>query len=474
MATKPVSKEDDSFIILGTSPGTSLDVKFGDASGDVSGENHIEDALKDLSPEASVAYKAQCQLGDCPSPPSMMTASAMVTDDTTTEELQRRFGKLLDENLILKESLKKNNESIKEQFVMIMSFQEDMMKTHQLHKEKFNETRELVEKLRQDNKQLKEELSLREAEKATAKSGPSSGLEFVTSPDDDTIYKLTAQLELVERQRREVLVDNEKLTWQKESLEHIVDATTKECAELKIKVQQLELEDKLGSLRGELKAAQLKIMELENVKLEYIKHKSSVADTVRMYKEQLLELNKMLKEAQQTKIQNTNVEALTSALLARAEEIKSLKEELKLVREEKDDKDLLKAQLDLYKSDFEAEREARQKMASEKETILADMRTLQRKCKEQNDLIDIIKGIEPSLYSTALTLSTNAASSNQSPASLSAAAETAGVTRPASNGAIKKTIYTCPKCRKFKSNEEVVIQEHLDFCLDQEDTCSPF
>lgn len=41
-------------------------------------------------------------------------------------------------------------------------------------------------------------------EKELLKSGRSSALEFVSSPDDDTINKLTAQLELVEKQRRQV------------------------------------------------------------------------------------------------------------------------------------------------------------------------------------------------------------------------------------------------------------------------------
>lgn len=61
--------------------------------------------------------------------------------------------------------------------------------------------------LRLDNKKLREEIvRIRNAkwESHNVKSGPSSGLEFVASPDDDTINKLTAQLGLVENQRREV------------------------------------------------------------------------------------------------------------------------------------------------------------------------------------------------------------------------------------------------------------------------------
>lgn len=76
-----------------------------------------------------------------------MVASTIITDDRSTEELQKRFGELLDENVILKETLKQNNESMKEQFLLIASCQEDMMKTHVLHKEKFDQTKGLVEKV---------------------------------------------------------------------------------------------------------------------------------------------------------------------------------------------------------------------------------------------------------------------------------------------------------------------------------------
>ena len=77
----------------------------------------------------------------------MMVASTIITDDRSTEELQKRFGELLDENVVLKETLKQNNDSMKEQFMLIASCQEDMLKTHRLHKEKFDETRELVERV---------------------------------------------------------------------------------------------------------------------------------------------------------------------------------------------------------------------------------------------------------------------------------------------------------------------------------------
>ncbi|KAI8419791.1 hypothetical protein MSG28_008443 [Choristoneura fumiferana] len=355
--------EEESFIILGTSPGTSLDLKCnGLVSDGPLDKAQLEDAMKDLSAEASMAFKAHFKLGDCPSPASLMVASNIISEDKSTEELQKRFGEILDENVLLKETLKQNNDSMKDQFLLIASCQEDMMKTHSLHKEKFEETKELVERLRQENKKLKQDIvRLSESsvngvntETGEAASGPPSAVEFVTSPDDDTVNKLTAQLELVEKQRRQVIVDNEKLTWQKESLEHIVDATSKERDDLKEKLKNVELqlsckdsdyaveinrlkstiqslqsklqssssitslsteeirkrdasiqqlEGKLSALQNDYKTSQLKVLELESVKLEFTKHKSGTAEIIRIYKDQIQDLQNRLKDAQITLFQ---------------------------------------------------------------------------------------------------------------------------------------------------------------------------
>ncbi|KAM3959271.1 NF-kappa-B essential modulator kenny [Aphomia sociella] len=575
MEAKLENGDDDSFIVLGTSPGSSLDLKCeGILNGHVSLDKiQMEDAMKDLSAEAKSSLKAHFKLGDSPSPASLMVASTIITDDKTTAELQKRFGELLDENIILKETLKQNNDSMKEQFLLIASCQEDMMKTHMLHKEKFDETKELVERLRNENKKLKLDLTrLADGEMPSngeSRSGASSALEFVTSPDDDTINKLTAQLELVEKQRRQVIVDNEKLTWQKESLEHIVDATTKERDELKEKLERAELqlsnkdskyeiqikslnanihemqnqidtahsmssssseemikresvirqlEAKVTYLQTELKNAQLKLLNYENIKLEYMRQKSALSDTIKMYKDQIQELKNKLKDTQTITFQpvrlslspepepssssshefstyvanikmydktlkylsdylngltyglvdnlietigvvaslydfklerstaeefksglrevkqqlekqhsntvnnishvkstlsifegifndhkkllkntmkkqenapiSSNVETLTSALIARGQELQTLQAEMKQLRMDREDTGVLKAQLDLYKTDFEAEREAREKMACEKENMAADLRVAERRIQDLTKMLD--------------------------------------------------------------------------------------
>lgn len=75
MSLKPNTDDDDSFIILGTSPGTSLDLKCdgnthqnGDIipNGDLKIDKvQMEEALKSMSSEANMAFKAHFKLGDC-------------------------------------------------------------------------------------------------------------------------------------------------------------------------------------------------------------------------------------------------------------------------------------------------------------------------------------------------------------------------------------------------------------------------
>ncbi|XP_037295203.1 optineurin isoform X3 [Manduca sexta] len=577
MTSKLENSDDESFIILDQSPGSSLGMKCDslENGGCRIDKEHLQEAIEDLPGEVNLAFKAHFKIDDCPSPASMMVASTIVTDEGSTEELQKRFAEILDENVILKSSLQQNNDSMKQQFMLIKSCQEDMMKTHLMHKEKFEETKELIERLRQENKKLKQDVSRLMEKEALAnnesgdqvKSGPPSAVEFVASPDDDTINKLTAQLELVEKQRRQVIVDNEKLTWQKESLEHIVDATSKERDDIKEKLKDLELqmsnkeseynmeidklkchiqdlqnqldavsnttymsteqisqrdstiqqlEAKVASLQTNLKNAQLKIMEMENVKLEYSKYKSEVAKTVKTYKDQVQEMHTRLTEATTTmfqpvslslgsetdstgsnnlkiynrtlkhlsdllnklthglsdslvetlgasaslcdlKLDNTSVDQfkagldeikqqlerqhsdalgnigqvrgtlsifegifkdynnlvdklnqqqprapssdaamLSAALAARDKELRALQLQLHTLRGQKEDVELLRAQIDVYKNDFEEEREARERIAAEKDNILADLQGLQRRNQDlMKELQEIRKASRP-------------------------------------------------------------------------------
>ncbi|XP_026320683.1 NF-kappa-B essential modulator [Hyposmocoma kahamanoa] len=481
MASKKSSiNEDDSFIILGTSPGTSLDLKCnGVENGQSLDKSQLDDALKDLPPEASVAFKAHFQLEDGPSPASVMVASTIITDDKSTEELQKHFGELLDENIILKETLKHNNDSMKEQFLLIASCQEDMLKTHMMHKEKFDETRELVKKLRQENNKLKQDITRlvdgpiqsQPSSTGTEKSGPSSALEFVTSPDDDTINKLTAQLDLVEKQRRQVSASDslvQSLGVVASLHDYKLERTTAE-----------QFKNGLGEMKQQLEKHHS--MTLNNI--------GQVRCTLTIFEGIFKEYNELLKKVstnKETKLADgPNVEALTAALVARGQEINTLNAELKVLRSEKEDTELLKTQLDLYRSDFEAEREAREKMACQKENVLTDLRNVQKRNQELVQQLEEIRKLNPNL----VRHTTQPQDRRPAPAAPGAASSgtTTAPRRPAGNGTnsatgnlVKKKKlaqtggskettppplrFDCPVCdQSFKSL--ILLQQHVDSCL---------
>jgi len=77
----------------------------------------------------------------------------------STDEMQKKLSDMLQENVKLKETLKQNTLSMKEQFSTLAMWQEEVMKVHENHKKKFAETRELINHLKKENAELKTKLS---------------------------------------------------------------------------------------------------------------------------------------------------------------------------------------------------------------------------------------------------------------------------------------------------------------------------
>lgn len=75
-------------------------------------------------------------------------------------EMQRRLTEVLQENMKVKETLRQNNEFMKQQFNTLTMWQEEVTKVHQSHKEKFAETKELINHLKKENTELKTKLWL--------------------------------------------------------------------------------------------------------------------------------------------------------------------------------------------------------------------------------------------------------------------------------------------------------------------------
>ncbi|KAF9820451.1 hypothetical protein SFRURICE_009870, partial [Spodoptera frugiperda] len=139
----------------------------------------------------------------------------------------------------------------------------------------------------------------------------------------------------------------------------------------------------------------------------------------------------------------------------------------------------------LFRSDFEAERESRQKMASEKENLQTDVRTLQKRNQELTQQLEEVRKINPSVYRSA-TSSSRSSTSRGSTSTV----RTTTPTRPTpaqpattgnmvrkkkklsdmpEEGATKESTppplrFDCPVCdQPFKTL--ILLQQHVEHCL---------
>lgn len=67
------------------------------------------------------------------------------------------------ENVELKETLTRNNDSMKKHFNTLVSWQNELMKVHGNHKQKFSETCDMISLLKKENAELKNKLTATES-----------------------------------------------------------------------------------------------------------------------------------------------------------------------------------------------------------------------------------------------------------------------------------------------------------------------
>lgn len=70
-------------------------------------------------------------------------------------EIEESLKKVLEENIKLKETLKLNNNAIKQQFNTITMWQKEVMTVCDNHKQKFLETKDLIGRLKKENDELR-------------------------------------------------------------------------------------------------------------------------------------------------------------------------------------------------------------------------------------------------------------------------------------------------------------------------------
>ncbi|XP_012890826.1 PREDICTED: NF-kappa-B essential modulator isoform X5 [Dipodomys ordii] len=245
------------------------------------------------------------------------------SEQGTPESLQR----CLEENQDLRDAIRQSNQMLRERCDQLLHFQVSQREEKEFLMCKFQEARKLVEKLSLEKLNLR-----RQREQAMQEVEQLKRCQQQMADDKASVKAQVTSLlgELQESQSR-------------------LEAATKE----------------LQALEGRRKLAQLQ-MAYHQLFQDYDNHiKSSMVSSERKRGMQLEDLRQQLQQAEE-------------ALVAKQEVIDKLKEEAEQHKTVMETVPVLKAQADIYKADFQAERQAREKLAEKKELLQEQLEQLQR------------------------------------------------------------------------------------------------
>ncbi|XP_070460725.1 NF-kappa-B essential modulator isoform X12 [Equus przewalskii] len=237
------------------------------------------------------------------------------------------FQRCLEENQELRDAIRQSNQMLRERCEELQHFQSSQREEKEFLMQKFQEARKLVERL------SLEKLDLRRQREQALK-----------------------EVEHLKRCQQQMAEDKASVKAQVTSL----------LGELQESQSRLEAATKeRQALEGRRKLAQLQVA-YHQLFQEYDNHiKSSMVSSERNRGMQLEDLKQQLQQAEE-------------ALVAKQEAIDKLKEEAEQHKIVMETVPVLKAQADIYKADFQAERQAREKLAEKKECLQEQLEQLQR------------------------------------------------------------------------------------------------
>ncbi|XP_005595062.1 PREDICTED: NF-kappa-B essential modulator isoform X2 [Cercocebus atys] len=289
------------------------------------------------------------------------------------ETLQR----CLEENQELRDAIRQSNQMLRERCEELLHFQASQREEKEFLMCKFQEARKLVERLSLEKLDLKrqKEQALREVEhlkrcqqmaedKASVKAQVTSLLGELQE-SQSRLEAATKECQTLEGRARAASEQARQLESEREALQqqHSVQVD-----QLRMQGQSVE-----AALRMERQAASEEKRKLAQLQVayhqlfqEYDNHiKSSLVGSERKRGMQLEDLKQQLQQAEE-------------ALVAKQEVIDKLKEEAEQHKIVMETVPVLKAQADIYKADFQAERQAREKLAEKKELLQEQLEQLQR------------------------------------------------------------------------------------------------
>ncbi|XP_015127924.1 spindle pole body component 110 [Diachasma alloeum] len=115
-----------------------------------------------------------------------LTVDTSIVSTLSQEEIEKKVVELLQENQKLKDTLSQNNNTMKYHFNTLATYQEELKKVHENHKQKFAETRNMITLLKNENTELKTKLTMEASMMSPRFSGEMIG-ESMSASDQKNI-----------------------------------------------------------------------------------------------------------------------------------------------------------------------------------------------------------------------------------------------------------------------------------------------
>ncbi|XP_034237095.1 NF-kappa-B essential modulator [Thrips palmi] len=411
--------------------------------------------------------------------------------------VQQRMDSLIQENIHLQVTVDQTNLSLRQMMATLSQWRVDVEKVRQEHKEKFQETRALVMNLKKEKSEMRafiEELQSKLEEYQTREAASS----FMTV--EPTVSEMELKSTVADLQSKLNIVDAAYQAEQEKAknYEEEIDLMKKEMSLMKDQIQhyehlQKDMEKKsanseeIQNLREENKRLILSIENLNSVE----RHSQDYqAAQTKGFTNKLDELTAKLirtdEELQRARAEidrfksnegTSKEEALTNAL-ATVDRLRSRIDEMTANIVELDQKcerqtqditalqdeknrlneavGILQAQVEVYQSDFIAERDCREALAGEKEQLAEDLRRLHRHNQElRQNLAD--RGEN--------TSSAAAGPANRNGAQAGASAPPV-TQQPAEEAQPANSMYRCVICNVLTFRTLQALNEHIDHCLE--------
>lgn len=414
------------------------------------GESKPVVSMNGTNPLAASVIMGETQSSLFQTFPSLMQSSMPIDEVQLLQHLMNEHGQM-------KESLQKSNVAMRKNFTSIQKWQDEAKAKFADQVRTIDEQRSTIEKLESENELLKQVVASAENRAAEQDKRATEQKIVVEKALEEAQKQIQAERasalgEIHELQKavseKESILKNMAQEIERLELEKQEFVVVKSNKPEPNGVQFIAIEEhnrQIKVLQREMSVIVAKNLELEDMKKVYIDElncmRVNLAAAEEVYKKSQLQMERQAKE----------METKDVTLAENLRELKTLAEQV----------DVLTAQLDIYKNDFDAERTARTELASEKDRILTDLKLLQ---KRNQQLIQEVQNGRAAEENATRAANESIDKRNTPPPKAGTSAESVAVASSEEEQSYKRAILYCPLCSQGYKDLGT-LQNHVEDCV---------